>query len=61
MLNIFHKRETSNTIAARTNTLITIITGSLIAFISYLITRLKNTETNTHSDRHHCLRPVLLL
>lgn len=36
--------ETSNIIAARTNTLITIITGSLIAFISYLITRLKNTE-----------------
>lgn len=39
--------ETSNIIAARTNTLITIITGSLIAFISYLITRLKNAEFDT--------------
>lgn len=36
--------ETSNVISARTNTLITIITGSLIAFISYLIARLKNTD-----------------
>lgn|GEM_PF-1412910 len=36
--------DTSNIIAARTNTLITIITGSLIAFISYVITRLKNTD-----------------
>src|SRR4051794_6448256 len=39
--------ETSNTIVTRTNTLITILAGSLVAFMGYIISRLHDNNMDS--------------